>query len=555
MVMFLGLAILLGLARLLGEIARRFHQPAVLGEIVAGVLLGPSVLGAAWPVANVWLYPLDGPILHFRQGFETFAVAMFLLVAGMEVDLRTVIRQGKTAISVSLLGMIVPFAIGLYAAWLAPELLGLHAGADPFVFMLFIATALSISALPVIARTLLDLELFRTDLGMIIVASAIVQDLAGWIIFAIILGLMDATVSDLPVAATVALTLGFAVAMLTVVRWLVHRALLLVQAYASWPGGVLGFSITFALLCGALTELFGLHAIFGTFFAGVVLGASRHLRERTRATIDQFVSSVLAPLFFGGIGLKVDFVSHFDLVLVIVVLVVACVGKIAGCVVGARLAGMEEREAWAVGFGMNARGAMEIILGLLALQYGVISERLFVALVVMALITSMLAGPLMQRALNRRRRVRFFDYVTPAMFLPHVRADSSGAMIAEMSRVAAQACGLDANAVSDAVQHREALMPTGLSDGLAVPHARVQGLQRPIVAVGVAPDGVDFGSPDGTPSEAVFLVLTPEDDDGTQLELIADISRTFHRPEMRKRLMQVASYVEFVALSRTGHPD
>src|SRR5690606_25864823 len=207
----------------------------------------------------------------------------FLLVAGMEVELGRVWRQGKAAISVSFWGVVIPFGVGFGAAWLAPRALGSEADADRLIFALFFATALSISSLPVIARPLLDLNLFRTDIGMVIIASAIVQDLVGWIIFAVILGLMgSAGGHGLPIGATIALTLGFAVVMLTVVRWLVHRALPWIQAHASWPGGVLGFALSIALFGAAFTEWIGVHAIFGTFMAGVAVGDSPHLRERTR---------------------------------------------------------------------------------------------------------------------------------------------------------------------------------------------------------------------------------------------------------------------------------
>lgn len=548
--MFLGLGVVLGLARLFGEIARRFHQPAVIGEILAGVVLGPSLFGLLAPDAQAWMFPRLGAVATARSGIEMCGVALFLLVAGMEVDLRVAWRQGRTSASVSTFGMAVPFGLGLLCGHFAPEAFGRSAGADPTVFTLFLATAMGISALPVIARTLLDLELLRTEFGMTVLAAAIVDDLCGWMVFAVILSMLGH--EAVPWWESVALIVGFVTIMLTVVRWAVHRALLLIQAYASYPGGILGFVMSFALLCAACTESFGVHAVFGTFFAGVTLGASRNFPERPRATIEQFVTSILAPLFFGGVGLKVNFVTAFDLQLAVAVVAIACIGKLLGAGLGALLAGVPARQAGAIGFAMNARGAMEIILGLLALQSGVIDERMFVALVIVALVTSMIAGPFIQALLSRKRAARFFEFLSPNSFVPSVAGETADAVIAALSHRAAQVSGLDRDQIERAVVAREQQMPTGLPDGLAVPQARLEGLKRPVVVVGTHDHGVDFGAPDGVAARVVFLVLTPAGDADAQIELIADISRTFHRGDMRERLLTIRSYTEFVALSRTG---
>ena len=406
-VLFLALGLLLATARLFAEIAKRFNQPMVLGEILAGVFWGPTIVGTLAPHFSSYLFPTQGGGALVLDGMMTLAITLFLLVAGMEVDLSTVWRQGKTAIAVSLAGIIGPFGVGFATAWFFPQLIGGQtAGVNPLVFALFIGTALSISALPVIIKTLMDLNLYRSDLGMLVVAAAVFNDLVGWIVFAVILGMIGKT-NQFSIGMTIFLTLAFAGGMLTIGRWLINRSLPWIQAHSSWPGGILGFSLSLALFCAAFTEWIGIHAIFGAFIAGIALGDSRHLRERTRATIEQFVSFIFAPLFFAGIGLKVNFVKEFDLLLVITVLVIATLGKVIGCGLAGRMSGMARREAWALGFGMNARGAMEIILGLLALQYGLINERLFVALVVMALVTSLMSGPILQKVLRLKKTNRF----------------------------------------------------------------------------------------------------------------------------------------------------
>ncbi|MCI0454749.1 MAG: cation:proton antiporter [Candidatus Dadabacteria bacterium] len=556
-VMFLALGVLLGAARLLGEVAQRFHQPAVLGEICAGVILGPTVLGTIAPNLTGFLFPEQGGIKLVLEGLITLAVVLFLLVAGMEVDLSTIWRQGRRAFSLSISGIAIPFAIGFVAAWFVPRLLGREPGADPLIFALFFATALSISALPVVAKTLMDLYLYRSDLGMIIMAAAIFDDLTGWIVFAIILGMMGTSSEHgFGIGHAILLTLVFAVLVLTLVRWLIHWVLPWIQAHATWPGGVLGFALSLALLSAAFTEFIGIHAIFGSFLVGVAIGDSSHLREKTRSTINEFISFIFAPLFFASIGLKVNFTAHFDWLLVIFVLGIACVGKVIGCGLGARWGGMAWREAWAVGFGMNARGSMEIILGLLALQYGVIGERMFVALVVMALVTSIISGPMMQRILNLRKPRRLTDYLTGKAFLNPLIANDRRGAIKELANALGASSNLNAEAVERQAWAEEEIMPTGLSNGIAVPHARIDRLNAPVVGVGLSRTGVDFDAADGEPAHIIFLILTPRDDDGAQqLGILADIAKTFENKETREKVLQVANYIEFLALLKIEMKD
>lgn len=554
--LLIALGVMLGAARVLGELFKRWGQPSVLGEILAGILIGPTCLGRIAPGLFAAIFPAKGGAALALDGITTLAVTLFLLVAGMEVDLLRVWRQGRVAASISIAGIVVPFALGFGAALAAPASLGIEPQADRTIFALFFATALSISALPVIARTLLDLNLFRTDLGMLIVAAAIVQDIAGWIVFAVILGMLGTGHGHLSIGQTIGLTLAFAAFMLTAGRWLVHRTLPWIQAHASWPGGVLGFVLVVALFCAAFTEWVGVHAIFGTFLAGVAVGDSSHLRERTRTTIDGFISFIFAPLFFASVGLRVDFLASFEPLLVLIVLVIACAGKIAGCHLGGLLTGMPANERWAVSFGMNARGAMEIVLGLLALQNGVIGERLFVALVVMALVTSFMSGPLMQRALGPRRKARSFkEHLVGRGFVPQLASTTPEGAIGELARALAAGTNLDAAAITQALLAREQVMATGLGNELAVPNVRVEGLTAPVVGLGLSRAGIDFDAPDGRPARLVFVLLIPPADHDAQWGLLQDIARTFAAEEARDRAANASSFTELLAALNWGEHD
>lgn len=547
--MFLALGILLGTARLLGELAQRLHQPSVLGELLAGVLLGPTVLGAIAPDIFTYIFPATGPNAIALSAVALLSVVLFLLVAGLEVDLSIIGRQGKIAPWVSVSGIVLPFVIGFIAAWIAPEMLGRHDGASPLIFALFLATALAISALPVIAKTLMDLDLYRTDFGMIIVSAAVFDDLTGWIIFAIIIGLMGiASDHSNNILLTILLTLTFAGFMLTVGRFLIHRFLPFLQAYSKRPGGVLSFALTLALLGAAFTEWIGIHAIFGAFIVGVAVGASPHLREHTRSVLDKFVSSIFAPLFFGSIGLSVNFIEHFDLPLVVTIILIACLCKLAGGTLGARLGGLPARDSLAVGFAMNARGAMEIVLGILALQAGIINDRLFVALVVMAIVTSMISGPMIRVLLQLGKKKRLIDALSSKTYITDIRSFSREGVITELSEAAAGAAGLDPKLVYEAVWERESALPTGIGKGVALPHARLAGITKPVVAIGISEGGVDFDAPDGEPAHVIFLILTNEDNPGTQLEISSEIAHLFREHDLTAPILRTRNFTEFLAL-------
>ncbi len=601
--LLVALAVLLGTARLLGEVARRFKQPAVLGEILAGVILGASVLGNPALLgpdgANVELYhwvfpeymtddagqtvhaitvdqvtPVDTdsestlPTAELADAepvtdkgyisttmFLHLSAVFLLLVAGLEVDLSIVWKQGKAALLVSMAGMAIPFVLGYALAYGLPGVIGFGGSPQMMVpFALFVGIAMSITALPVIAKILMDLNMFRSDIGMLIMSAAMVNDLLGWVGFAIVLAMISgseglADTSSLPM--TIGLTLFFVGAMLTAGRWLAHKSLPFIQANSTWPGGVLAFVMVVALLCAAITEAIGIHSIFGAFIAGVAIGDSSHLREKTREMISQFITNIFAPIFFAGIGLRVNFFAHFDLMAVLLVFIVAIIGKVIGCYFGAVWAKLSKRESWAIGFGMSARGAMEIILGQLAMAHGLITQKLFVAIVIMAIGTSMLAGPAMQSVMGRRQKRRLTDFISEKSFAGQIQARGRRQAIEQLAQVAAKATGLKADNIANAVWHREQIVSTGLPNALAVPHARLNDLKQPVVVVGQSNSGIDFNSSDGSMSEIICMLLTPDNMPESQLEMLQAVAEAFDSESARRGCLAAANLTEFKAALAT----
>jgi len=552
-VLFLSLGTLLLFARVLGELMQRFGQPAVLGEMLAGILLGPTLFGWLFPEWHEFLFPVTGPRAYLLEGLASIGIALFLLVVGMEVDLSSVWRQGRAVFYVAAGGQILPFALAFGLAYLVPSLFQRGDTVALLPQALFIGTAMSITAVPVISKTLMDLGLYRTDFGMVIVASAMLNDILGWILFAIVLSTMGMRSGfGLAVGHTTLLVFLFVAAMLTVGRFLIHRALPWIQAHLTWPGGVLGTAITLGFFAAAFTEACGVHAVLGAFLVGVAIGDSSHLREQTRRNISHFISFIFAPLFFASIGLRMNFFTNFDLKLVLIVLAVACTGKLVGCMAGARLSGMSKRESWATGIGMNARGTMEVVLGMLALESGLISEQLFEALVVMALLTAIVPGPALQYLLQRRKHALATDFLTAKTFTATIRAADRWEAIRELAAAAADAFSLDRAEVTEAVLKRERVQATGIGNSVAVPHGRLETLERPIVAVGTSPTGLDFDAPDGQAVRLVFLVLTPAHENDVQLDILRDISQHCLKPALVERAARAESYTQFLAVLKTA---
>lgn len=398
--LLIQLATMLIAGRFFAEIARKFKQPAVIGEIIAGILIGPTVLGMISPELFGSLFPTEAGSGIVLTGFVQVAVVMLLFIAGLEVDLHIVWQQGRQAVATSLVGLIIPFMVGFMFPYLFPHFFGIADTNAHLTFALFMGTAMAISALPVIVRILMDLNMFKTRMGMLVVASAMVDDVIGWMIFSIILGMIGKG-SGMPIWHTAILTIAFTVTMLTLGRGLLNRVLPWANRKMVWPGGVLSISLALCFLAAAFTEYIGIHAIFGAFIMGVALGDSEHFSERAKEIVHQFINNIFAPLFFVSIGLRVNFLHNFDWMLTVIIILIAFVGKIVGAGLGTRMGGFTWKESLAAGFGLNARGAMEIILGLIALENGLINEKVFVSLVIMALITSMTSGPLMKWSLKR----------------------------------------------------------------------------------------------------------------------------------------------------------
>lgn len=538
LIFLLSLAVLLGVARALGDLCQRFGAPAVAGELAAGLLLGKTVLGRLAPGAYAWLFPAGAP-QTLLGGYATIAAVLLLVVAGMEIDLRVVRQSGRVVLLTGFFGVALPLVLGAGLGAALPD----AALADPArrdLHTAFLAIALSISALPVIARTLLDLGLMKTDLGLIVLSAAVLSDLVGWTGFSLLSAQMNAASAAGParVLTALLLTAGFVGGTLLVLRPIVDRLLSRVGAEEdALNGRVLALVMVAALLGAAATEALGLHPIFGGFVVGIAIGESRRLREHTRHVLATGVTSIFTPVFFASMALRYDFSAALDLPLIAAVFAVACVAKIVGCAVGARLGKVAWREAFAIGFGLNSRGAMEILLAQLALEAGIINLRVFAALIIMAVGTSLMSGPAMARLL-RGPPSPIATLLRAGVIELAPTARSREELIGALCRALAARLGRPESGpvFAERVLERERGAGTGVGDGVALPHAEVEGLDRPAIAFARVEGGVDFDAPDGEPARVVFLLLQPPRRYGDALKLLSSLARVLTQPAVRRGL-------------------
>lgn len=403
LLVLLELALLLLVARGLGEAMRRIQLPPVVGELMAGVLLGPSVFGWILPNLRKEIFPASQSQSDLLSVVSWLGVLFLLIVTGLETDLNLIVRKGKTALLISLGGIIVPFATGFGLGWLLPD----NFLANPnerLIFSLFIATAMSISAVPVIAKVLMDLKLIRRDIGQVTLAAGMTDDTLGWILLSVVSGLATSGKFDFQTifrsvgGAVIFLGIAFTVGkslMAWVFRW--------VDDYIGGATASLSALLVISLGAAAFTHHLGIEAALGAFVTGILAGQSPRFSREAGITLEVITAGFLAPIFFATAGLKVDLLQLLTpetFIAGLIVLAIACFGKFTGAYLGSRVGGLSHWEGIAMGSGMNARGAMEIIVATIGVSLGVLNQQMYSIIVMVAIVTSLMAPPLLRWSLS-----------------------------------------------------------------------------------------------------------------------------------------------------------
>jgi Kef-type K+ transport system membrane component KefB/nucleotide-binding universal stress UspA family protein len=398
------IAVLLLVGRLLGEAMLRLKQPAVMGQLIAGLMLGPSLLGALFPDFQHALFPAAKEQKAMLDALSQFGILMLLLLTGMETDLKLVRQTGRAAISASLSGITVPFACGVALGELLPDSMLPDPG-KRLITSLFLGTALSIASVKIVATIIREMNFMRRTVGQVILASAIIDDTVGWMITAVIFSLaLQGHVDAFSLAKSVLGTVAFMGLSLTIGRRLVFFVIRWVNDTFVSDFAVITAILLIMCAMAITTDLIGVHTVLGAFVAGILIGESpiltRHIDEQLRGLTIAF----FMPVFFGTAGLSADLTILKDphlLLLTLGLIVIASIGKFGGAFAGGKLGGLTFRESLALGTGMNARGSTEVIVATIGLSMGALSQNLFTMIVAMAVITTMAMPPTLRWALAR----------------------------------------------------------------------------------------------------------------------------------------------------------
>ncbi|HVV60566.1 MAG TPA: cation:proton antiporter [Pseudolabrys sp.] len=402
--LIIQLALLMLVGRALGEGLLRLKQPAVMGQLIAGLILGPSLFGLLLPDLHHMIFPRTGEQKAMLDGISQFGVLMLLLLTGMETDLKLVRQTGWASAMASLAGIVVPFIFGVGLGFLIPDSMIDDPG-KRLITALFLGTALSIASVKIVATVIREMNFMRRTVGQIIMASAVIDDTVGWMITAVIFSLALSGHVDFPsVAKSVLGTIVFMGVSLTIGRRVVFMIIRWVNDTFVSDFAVITAILLIMIAMALITDAIGVHTVLGAFVAGILVGESpiltKHIDEELRGLIMAF----FMPVFFGTAGLSADLTILKDpmiLALTCGLIAIASIGKFGGAFTGGKLAGLTWRESLALGCGMNARGSTEVIVATIGLSMGALSQNLFTMIVAMAVITTTAMPPTLRWALAR----------------------------------------------------------------------------------------------------------------------------------------------------------
>ncbi|HJU17931.1 MAG TPA: cation:proton antiporter [Stellaceae bacterium] len=404
-VIFLSeILVLLVCGRLMGELMQRIGQPAVMGQLIAGILLGPSVLGVLWPAGQHVLFPADADQRAMIDAVAQLGILLLLLMTGMETDLSVVRRSRQAAFSISICGIVFPFLCGFVLGELLPEAMLPDPG-KRLITTLFLGVAVSISSVKIVAMVVREVGFLRRTIGQVIVAAAIIEDTIGWIVMSVVFGLALHGHIDLwSLARSLIGTAVFLVISFTVGRRLVFWLIRWANDRFVSELPVITTILAITGLMALTTDWIGVHTVLGAFIAGILIGQSPILTSHIDEQVRGLIVALFMPVFFGLAGLTTNLaiLANTDaLLLTVGLIVIASLGKFIGAFLGGRLGGMTWAESTALGCGMNARGSTEVIIATIGLSIGVLNQDLFTTIVAMAVVTTMSMPPMLRWALGR----------------------------------------------------------------------------------------------------------------------------------------------------------
>lgn len=529
MLFLIQFALLLGLCKLAGYLFERMKQSSVTAELLVGIFLGPAILGKLAPGVQAYLFPNDVVQRSMLESLAWFGNFFLLMETGLEINFSRVWQQRGDALKLSTVDLILPIVLCFFPIYFLPA----HYFGDTsqrVLFALFISAIMTISALPVAIRGMRDLNILKTDVGFLILSALTINDIAGWVIFTIILGLFAHGSLELGfITRLVGLTLAFTIISLTLLRRVVDKAITFIHEKT---GESSGLKITFIMVVGAIfgaaTLYIGIHSLFGFFIAGTILGEAKNISEKDRFVVNRLVYSVFVPIFFANIGLHLDFFANFDWFLVLVISFIGVGARFVAAYIGSRWSGQDKSNLVVIAISHTPGGQMHIVVGMLAYSSGLISQTVLVSIIASAIISTIIFGPWLSQAVRKLRKSLFDVIFAEEDVHIDVESGTQDELLHHMSAVVARKTKVNRDLIYHEIKLREEQMSTAMGRSIAIPHARLEGLEKSYVFAFHTRQGLEWDSPDGNLVRLVVLVITPKESPNAQLQILQSLANALH---------------------------
>lgn len=504
---------------------RKLKWPALIGELTVGLLLGPTVFGRLWPQAFQTVFPED-PVQHaLLDGFASWGVAFLLLAAGMHISTSAAIRRRRSALSIGVLGVLIPWVLGYGLTLVYIRAVGYTPPLSPHIFAAFLGIVMAISAMVIITRLLHELDLTGTHFGQTVLCAYAVNDVLAWLVFSALFQLAASGSMSLGLAALkISAVFAGSAAILAFAPRLMNRLLLSLRERAGERGdsAVLKAVFVFSIGLGVLTHALGLTYFFGVFVAGVVVSENLAMTKRLREILTAMAEQIMVPVYFIYLGLSVDVGTHFNLGHVVFVTAASIALKYVGAWLSAVISGRPRWEWSSIGIAFTPSGVTGIVLADVALQAKLIDQSFVVAIIFSALISTLVAGPWLRsslaglmklvegRAVPRLHRIVSAD----PNRLHELHGTNREEAVKQLCRLAAAESGIapDWRTLFDKAGQYAGRIETELGEGLGFVHARLHDISRPVLVLGWSPAGITWRNTEERPVRLVLLMLLPKTD-------------------------------------------
>lgn len=518
--LLLQLSIIFILTNFVNSFLKKINQPTITGDLLVGIILGPTILGSFFPKIYNFIFPQNLVQVAMLDTLGWFGLFLVLLSTGIEVDFSSIWKQKKNALVISTLDIIVPIIFSMAFIYFLPSRY-FEFSDNKFITSFFISVIMTISALPIAIRALREVGIMKSDLGFLIISALTINDIIGWIIFTLLLSLFSMKFFDWEIAIKITLYTGvFTFLALNVgkkvVNWLFSKV---VNQDSDGVQGVLAVLISTGVVFGLITLEIGIHTLFGFFIAGIVAGDSPIFTKSARNTVHNFVYSIFASLFFVNIGLKINFFESFNLFLALFITFVGIAGRYLGAWIGSTLSkNIKYRNI--ISIAHTPGGEMHIVVSLIALSFGLLNKELFVAIVFAAILSSIINGPWLAVASKRFNYLESFEVlVYPGIKLEAQYKEQAISKLLDLLKLEYREVNILEN-----VLDREDIVCSGLQNSIAIPKGNIEDETKTKIIYARLENPINWNSLDGKLTKNIFLILTSREEEENQIKVVKKIT-------------------------------